>query len=120
MGTSIERATVHRQRDCACLVDNWIECSSHSRLKKRFKTPTQPVSQQWFECSAVGLTQIRLLPGNLSFPFVTLKQPSVAGGLNLLDIATSLSSHAQHQAVLAQLLLVGIGNRPRLRLIAWA
>src|SRR5262249_33700261 len=76
--------------------------------EQRFKTPTQPVSQQWFECSAVGLTQIRLLPGNLSFPFVTLKQPSVAGGLNRLDIATSLSSDAQHHAFLAQLLLIGI------------
>src|SRR3974377_2093877 len=96
---------VHRQRDCVCLVDNRIDRSSHSLREHGLEPPTQLVTQQWFECSTVGLTQIRLLPSNLGFPFVTLKRPSVAGGLNRLDIAATLPSDAHHQAILAQLLL---------------
>src|SRR5207253_1990866 len=107
-GAGIDPALIDRERDSARAVGQGVNGSRHPGFEHRLELPAELGADQWLERGAVGQAQIGLLARDFALPFVALEQPSIACRLDGLDVAVSGVAHPQHQALLAERVLVGV------------
>jgi hypothetical protein len=95
-------------RERAVVIGKAVGGPPHPRLEDRFQPPAQLAAQQPLERCATGQAQVRRWCCDLSFPFAAREEPRFPGRLDGLDTPLANPAHPEHQAVLAELLIVSV------------
>src|SRR5579883_319675 len=104
----INPALVQRYFDAATIAAKTIDPSLHPRLEDRLELSTQLGVKMRPRRVASRQAEIGLVPGDLVLPFTALEQRGTRESLDRLDMPISDPAHAKQDAVLAELLLVGV------------